>query len=85
MVKKINALRGHKEVEVQHILRERNKVAHYSPNLIFFTGTTHINFLDIHQVPKQGQTFLCLDAQRIPNIRITMMQNVNYTKQQTEQ
>lgn len=53
MVKKINGLRGHKEVAVQHTLREGNKVADYSANLIFFfTGTTHINFLDIHQAPK---------------------------------
>lgn len=54
-IKKINELRRHRGVEIQHILRKENKVANYFVNVIFFfVGTKNIIFQSIQQVPKQG-------------------------------
>lgn len=78
--KKINSLRNYKEMEVQHTLREGNKVANYFTNLIFsFAGTKNINFQFIQQVPKRGRALLVMDTNQVSYIRILKMQNKAYT------
>lgn len=85
MVKKINTLRGHREVKIQYIRREGNKVViFFSNHVSLFARTSQIKFLDIHRVSKQGQTLLTLDAQQVPNIRLTKVQNISYSRQQRE-
>lgn len=62
-IHKINILRSHRGVQMQHIMREKNKVADYFAHLVFFfAGTKHINFHTFQQVPKQGRTLISLDA-----------------------
>lgn len=49
MVRKINKMRDHREVEINHIQREGNKVEDFFANhVFFFAGTSQIRFLDIH-------------------------------------
>ncbi|KAK4721575.1 hypothetical protein R3W88_011808 [Solanum pinnatisectum] len=79
LIKKIEFLRNKKEVEVLHTFREGNKVADYFTNFIFsFAGTKIKTFQSIQQVPKEGKSLLIMDANYIPNIRITKMQNKFY-------
>lgn len=76
---RINELRSLRRVQVQHILREGNKVADFFAKLVFcFAGTKQINFQSIQQVPRQGRALISMDAQRIPNVRIIKMQNHSY-------
>lgn len=44
-INKINKLRRHREIEIQHVWREGNNVADYFANLVFFfAGIEKMNF-----------------------------------------
>lgn len=80
MIKKIQWLRKAGGVEVSHVLREGNKVADYFANFIFSCAGTGFKVFNTYiEVPREGKALIELDANRVPNLRVTKCQNPSFT------
>lgn len=59
-------MRRSKDIEVNHIMEEGNKVVDFFTNIIFsFAGTNSIIFQSLQQVQKEGRTLLAMDKNQV--------------------
>ncbi|KAG5631294.1 hypothetical protein H5410_003011 [Solanum commersonii] len=65
----INRLRAHRDVEIEHTLREGNMLA---------DCTQRLTYNSIQEVQNEGKAIINMDRNEIPNIRLTGCQNENF-------
>lgn len=81
LIKKIKWMMKNGNVEVKHVMREGNKVADFLTNIIFFFAGTEVKiFHSFQEIPREGKALITLDAQQVPNIRITKVQNTYFVQ-----
>lgn len=78
-IRKIKHLMKEREVVIEHVFREGNKVADFLANYVFsFAGTDSIIFSSFQDLSNDAKVLLNMDKAGIANLRIRKMQNTNY-------
>lgn len=71
-----------REVVVDHIYREGNKLADYFANLVFyFAGSQSLTYSSVQDIPREARTILNMDRNQVPNLRIRKYQNRDYNNE----